>query len=185
MKDILAAQRYAKALFELCWEIRKDEEAEAELESISAALKGEPSLEKFLTNPSIDLASKKKLLGRIYASDDNRVYSLLLNFLLVLFKKNRFYLIHQICLEFKKISDEAQGQGVAEIHSAVDLKPEARQAIVNRLEKIAGYKITVKNFVNPSLIGGVSVKIRNKVIDDTVANRIFSIKKELTKIHSI
>jgi F-type H+-transporting ATPase subunit delta len=113
------------------------------------------------------------------------VRDILLNFFLVLFEKNRFYLIHEIAVHFKRVSDEAQGQGVAEISTAVPLKADAQAAIVNRLEKIAGYKITVRNKVDPSLIGGVMVKVRNKVIDDTVAAKILSIRKELTTSQSI
>ena len=181
----MAAHRYARALFEIARELHKDVEIEAELDSIAAALKSAPEIQKFLTNPRLGLQQKKKFLGLIYQERNHEVYEVLLNFFLVLFEKGRFYLIHEIALEFKRVADQAQGQGTAEIHSAVKLKPEAERAIVSRLEKIAGYKITVKNFVDASLIGGVAVKIRNKVIDDTVLNRVRAIKKELTKIHSI
>lgn len=184
-KDLLAAHRYAKALFEIARELHQDEEIEAELDSISAALKAAPQIEKFLTNPGLNLQEKKKFLGRIYQERNHEVYEILLNFFLILFEKSRFYLIHEVAVEFKRVADEAQGQGTAEIRSAAALKPEHERAIVSRLEKIAGYKITVKSFIDPSLIGGVAVKIRNKVIDDTVLNKIRSIKKELTKIHSI
>ena len=182
VKDLLAAQRYARALFEIARDLRRDEEIEAELETLSAAMKADPAIERFLSNPGLSLEDKKKFLGRLYRESSNEM---LLNFFLVLFEKNRFYLIHDIALEFKRVADEAQGQGVAEIRSAVALKPEAQKAIVNRLEKIAGYKITVKSVVDPALIGGVAVKVRNKVIDDTVSNKIQTIKKELTKIQSI
>ena len=184
-KDLLAAHRYARALFEIARELYKDEEIEAELVSISQALRSTPQIEKFLTHPGLGIAEKKKFLNRIYQEQKHGVYEILLNFFLVLFEKNRFYLIHDIAVEFKRVADEMQGQGTVEIRSAVTLKPESERAIVSRLEKIAGYKITVKSFVDPSLIGGVSVKMNNKVIDDTVLNKLRSIKKELTKIHSI
>jgi len=185
VKDLLAAHRYARALFEIARELHKDEEIEAELESISKALRSAPQIERFLSNPGLGLQDKKKFLGRIYQERIHGIYEVLLNFFLMLFEKGRFYLIHEIAVEFKRVADQAQGQGTAEIRSASALKPEAERAIVSRLEKIAGYKITVKSLVDPSLIGGVTVKIRNKVIDDTVVNKIRSIKKELTRIHSI
>ena len=185
VKDLLAAQRYARALFEIAREMHKDEEIEAELETLSAAMKADPAIERFLSNPGLGLEDKKKFLGRLYQERKHEFYEILLHFFLVLFEKNRFYLIHDIAVEFKRVADEAQGQGVAEIRSAMALKSEAQQAIVNRLEKIAGYKITVKSVVDPALIGGVAVKVRNKVIDDTVSNKIQMIKKELTKIQSI
>ncbi len=195
VKDLLAAHRYARALFEIARDMHQDEVIEAELESLASALKSSPEIEKFLTNPRLKVEEKKSFLGRIYQalpakpemklSGQEPVRDILLNFFLVLFEKNRFYLIHEIAVHFKRVADEAQGQGVAEICTAVPLKADAQAAIVNRLEKIAGYKITVRNKVDPSLIGGVMVKVRNKVIDDTVRYKIEQFKKELTKVQSI
>ena len=185
VKDFLAAQRYAKALFEIARELHRDEEIEAELESLSAALKSDGRLEKFLTNPALRIDEKKAVLLRLYQERNQEIYEHLMNFFLILFEKNRFFLVHEIAVQFKRIADEAQGQGVAEVRSATPLKIEAEKAIVSRLEKMAGYKITVHSVVDPSLIGGVMVKVRNKVIDDTVKNKIHLFKKELTKLGSI
>ncbi len=205
MKDLLVAQRYAQALFEIARELEQDEAIEAELESISLALQQAPEIEKFFSNPALKTEQKRKLLQHIYLEmtglsmaptdvprsrdcgqeSNSQAYNILLNFFSILFEKTRFYLIHEIAFYFKKIADEAQGQGVADICSAFALKPDAEKQIVNRLEKIAGYKITVKSVVDPSLIGGVVVKVRNKIFDDSVKNKIHLIRTELTKIQSI
>lgn len=184
-KDLLAAHRYAQALFEIARDMHQDQLIESELESISAALKQTPRIEKFLANPSLTTDQKRKLLERIYQEHRNETYEILINFFTILFEKNRFYLIHDISVHFKKIVDEARGQGVAEIRSASNIKPDAEKRIVSRLEHIAGYKIQVKKIVDPTLIGGVVVKIRNNVIDNSVVNKIRLIKKELTKIQNI
>ena len=185
VKDMLAARRYAQALFELARELNKDEEIEAELESLSASLTSDPKLEKFLTNPGMRVELKKEVLEKLYRDKDQQVYRYLRNFYLVLFEKNRFYLIHEIARDFRRIADEAQGQGIAEIRSASPLTEAHRQAIVSRIERIAGKKMVVWSEVDPSLLGGVRVKIGNKVIDDTVKNKLQIFKKELTKIQSI
>ena len=184
-KDLLAAHRYAQALFDIARDLHQDEVVEAELDSISAALKKSSDIEKFLANPSLKTEQKRKFLQRIYQETDHPIYEILVNFFTILFEKNRFYLIHDIAVYFKRIADEAQGQGVAEIRSAVPIGHDSEKRIASRLEKLAGYKITVKSIVDPSLIGGVLVKVRNRVIDDTVKYKIQSIKKELTKIQSI
>ena len=185
VKDLLAAQRYAQAMFEIARELHQDEAVEVELDSVAAALKSSPTLEKFLANPAVKTDDKRKFLQRIYQERNQPIDEILLNFFTVLLEKGRFYLIHEIAVYFKKIADEAQGQGTAEIRSASPLKSEAEKQIVNRLEKIAGYKISVKSVVDPSLVGGVLVKVRNKVIDDSVKSKIQQMKKELTKIQSI
>jgi F-type H+-transporting ATPase subunit delta len=185
VKDLLAAHRYAQALFEIARELHQDEQVEAELEAVSTALKNSPPIEKFLANPALKTDQKRKFLQRIYQERNHEIYEVLLNFFTILFEKNRFYLIHEIAVHFKRIADEAQGQGVAEIRSASALKPEAARQIANRLEKLAGYKIAVVHTVDPSLVGGVCVRVRNKVIDDSVKHKIQLMQKELTKIRSI
>ena len=194
-KDLLAAHRYAQALFEIARDLHQDEEVEAGLEALSESLRRSPDIERSLANPALKVEEKRRFFERIYQQHPPKagsplavtppVNEVLLNFFTLLFEKGRFYLLHDIAVFFKRSADEAQGQGMAEIRSAVTLKPEAQKLIVHRLEKLAGYKITVNSVVDPSLIGGVLVKVRNNVIDDTVKNKLQLFKKELTKIQSI
>ncbi len=64
MKDLLAASRYAQALFEIARLTHQDEEIEAELDTFSAALKKSPEFEGFFKNPQLDLEQKKKIFLR-------------------------------------------------------------------------------------------------------------------------
>ena len=180
-----AANRYAAALFEIAQITHADTEIEEELESFAVALKKSPLIEKFLNNPSFRLEEKRRFLGRIYQERVRDFYEVLLNFFTILLEKNRFNLIHEIAVEFKKIADEKRGIGAAEIRTAVPLESRLEQEIVSRLERIAGYKIRVKKEIDPALLGGVVVKIRNKVLDGSVRNRINLLKKELTSIRTV
>lgn len=185
VKDLLVADRYATALFEIARVLHKDEEIEAELESLSRALQDDPALEKSFANPSLKAEEKRKFLQKIYQERKEPFYETLLDFFSLLFEKDRFNMIHAIAVSFKRIADEAQGQGVAEIRSAVPLSQVSEAAIVSRLEKIAGYKIVVKKEVDPSLVGGVVVKVKNKIIDGSVRYKIDMMKSELMKIRNI
>lgn len=185
VKDLLVADRYAAALFEIARLMHKDEEIEAELENLSNALKSSSDLEKTLANPHLKTDQKRKFLQKLYQERKEPFYETLLDFFTLLFEKNRFNLIHEIAVSFKRIADEAQGQGIAEIRSAVPLDANRESQIVSRLEKIAGYKIEVKRQVDPALVGGVVVKIKNKIIDGSIQYQIDRIKKELTRVRSI
>ena len=185
MKDLLAADRYAQALFEIARMTHKDEEIQEELEAFSAALKSSADIEKFLTNPQLTAEQKKNLLSRIYQERNHEIYEILLNFFMILFEKNRFNLIHEITASFKRIADEAKGQGLAEIKTAVPLDARSETAIVSRLETLAGYKIAVKKEVDPTLIGGVVIRLKNKVFDGSVRHKIDLLTKELLKAQTI
>lgn len=185
-KDLLAAHRYAAALFELAGEAGADEYVEAALESLSAALKADPAAERYLGNPSLDQAQKRRVLERIFPPQaDGKIDAMLVKFVLLLFRKNRFYLIHDVARHFRKIADESQGQGVVEISSATPMDQAQRAAIVLRIERLSGKKMVVRSDVDASLLGGVIVKIGNRVIDDSVKTKISNFKKELTKVQSI
>ena len=184
-KDLLASHRYAQAMFEIANEAGEDEYVELELEALSTALKNAPEIERSLGNPALGPAEKRHILTRIFLNKGSKMDAQIVRFLLLLFQKNRFYLIHDVAAHFRKIADESQGQGVAEIRSAAALKPEQRAAIVSRIEKISGKKMTVEAKVDESLIGGVVVKLGNRVIDDSARTKVGNFRKELTKIQSI
>ena len=156
-----------------------------ELESFSAALKRSPEIEKFFLNPVFANEEKGKFLKKIYPGRIHANFEILFNFLMVLLEKKRFHLIHEILQEFKRIVDEKRGMGTAEIKTAVPLEPHREREMVSQLEKIAGYKIRVKKEVDPALVGGVVVKIRNKILDGSVKHRIDLLKKELTRIRTV
>jgi F-type H+-transporting ATPase subunit delta len=185
VKDLLAAERYARAFFDIARLVHQDMELEEELGALSEALKASPDTQKFLENPNVKVEVKRRLLEKIYQGRQHPVYEEFLNFLTLLFEKNRFDLIHEITESFKRIADEAQGEGTAEIASAVALDQNTENRIVSRLEKIAGYKINVKREVNPALIGGVVIKIKHKVLDGSVKGRLEKIKRQLIRIGNV
>ena len=185
VKDLLVAERYARALYEIARTLHCDDKIQDELEAISKALLNDPELERFFDNPYLKTDEKRKFLLKLYQERREDYYETLLDFYTVLFEKNRFALIHEINKSFKRISDEAKGQGVAEIHSAVPLSAGQETSIVNRLQEIAGYKIMIKKEVDPSLVGGVVVKIKNKILDGSVKFKIESLKKELMSVRGI
>ncbi len=177
MKDLLAAQRYAKALFELTRPERLDEAVEAELVALSQALKTSPEIESFLLNPRLRFEEKKRFLERLYpAGPTSKVLN---GFFALLFEKHRFDLVHEIAVAYKKIADEAQGQALAQIKSASPLSSEHEGALVARLERIAGRTLTVRKEVDPALIGGVSVRIGHRVLDGSVRRGLDRLRQEL------
>lgn len=183
MNDRLAANRYAQAAFEIAHAERRDQEVEDELQSLSASLKANPALEKKLLSPNLSLDEKKAIVKALYAASPNR--KIMTGILSVIFEKGRFSLIHEVAEGFKRISDLSQGEGLAEIVTAVPLDPAKEKAMAQKLESIAGCKLVIQKSVDPSLIGGVTVKIRNKVFDGSVRGNLDRLKKELTQIKSV
>ncbi len=184
IKDLLAGERYARAVFEIASTMGRDKEIGEELENFCAALESNSGFKRLFSSPFLKIEQKRVFLEKIYPRS-GAVSGLLLDFLTVLFEKDRFSLIDEIALNFKRISDEAQGQAVAQICSAAPLAVVQEAAIVKRLEEISGYKIVVKKEVDASLIGGVVVKIKNRIINGSVRHQIDYMKNELIKISGV
>ena len=185
MIDTVAAQRYARALFEISREAGRDQWVEDELEAFSAALKGSEELQSFLESPKVSAEEKRKLLEKISPASGDAVAQVLNKFFALLLKKNRFTLIHEIAVAFKRISDEAQNEAMAEIKTAVPLTGDLERQMVSRLEKMTGAKIAVKKEVDPRLIGGVSVRMNNKILDGSIYSKIQSLKRQLVSARTI
>ncbi len=184
MKDVIAAGRYARALFEMARASGKDQDVEDALETFSKALLTAPDVEKVFRNPELRTETKIEWIGKVYPSKSREaeVDTLLRKFYSLLIKKGRFDLIHEIAREYKTISDKAQGESTAFIQSAVPLSAEKIAAIVSRLERFTGDKIVQKHEVRPELIGGVLVRIGNRVFDGSVKHKIDRLKKELITV---
>ena len=177
MKDMLAAERYAQALFELVKATGDDADVEAQLVAFAAALKKDANLEEFFLNPSYSVEQKRQTIEKLYPKNET-----LVRFFTVLLERNRFILIHEVAGCFKKIADRFQNEGTVQIQTAVPLSGASETAIVSKIQKLAGFKVTVKKEVDPKLIGGVVVRFYNKVLDGSVKNKIDNLRKELTKI---
>lgn len=181
MNELVIADRYASALFEIARSSGEEAAIGAELSSFAAALKASPELEKFFQNPHFSLEDKEKTLKDLYQKHAGPAQHTLVRFFALLLKKHRFYLVYDVSSIYKKIVDESHEEAVVHIQSAVLLPSEAKRQIVSRMERIAGSAIDVRQEVVPSMIGGVIVRFRNKVLDGSVKNKIRFFQKELTK----
>lgn len=177
MNGLVIAGRYAAALFEIVQPLGEDGTVEAELLSFSAALKSSRDLEKFFLNPQFSIEEKSQTLRNLYRKNFGKAQDALALFFELLLKKHRFHLVHDIAVIFKKIADDSQKQATLVIQSAVPLSAAAEREIVSRAEKISGAKVEVKKEIVPSIIGGVVVRFRNKVLDGSVRNKLQLFKR--------
>lgn len=186
MADLVAAECYARALYEIAVETDQDVKIGDELRQFAEGLDESPEMERFLLNPRFPIEEKRKFLMRLYPSrGQDGLKAVMLDFLTVLLKKHRIDLAREIASAFRRISDQARGEATVEIHSAMPLNDRQEQQIVSRLEKIAGYKIEVKKSVEPLLIGGVMVKLGHRVIDGTARRQLEMFRKDLKEIRKI
>jgi F-type H+-transporting ATPase subunit delta len=169
-----SARRYARAVFELEGEGRMDD-TRAELE-IFAVLGRNPQIVAYLHNPKISYDDKVSLLheriGSMSATVKHLVY--------LLVTKNCVNMLPDIADEYENMVDEYHGIERAEIVTAIPIDDKARENLSRRLSDITGKKVIIEaEKVDPSLIGGIMVKVAGKLIDGSTQGRLAELKKEL------
>ena len=174
------SEEYALDLFSLAYEAKQVEEIRTELKKTLALLQKEPKIIEILQNPIMVIEEKNAFLEQIFS---NQVSDVLTNFLIDLLGEGAFEQLDEI----EHIYDQAVKQyledylGVVEgeVHSAVPLTKEQLKELIEALKKKLDKEVRLTTFVDPTLIGGYRVNIRNKVYDDTIKMQLNQLKESL------
>lgn len=177
-QDALASV-YARSLFQLAEQAGgqdKIEEVNDELEQILELTRRDPVFAEFLTSPIVDAKARADSLRRIL---DGRVTDLTLRFLLVLNNKGRLPKFESIAEAYSSLMQEAFGRIEVDVHTAGELGPEAVEAIRTRVRDALGREPVLHTYVDPSMIGGVRLRIGDRLIDGSVSRRLRRLRDEL------
>lgn len=175
----LVSKTYSEALFEVALEENKVELFLEELEFIVDTFKTYPDFYELFKSPRIKVDEKKKIIEEVFS---DKLSSEMNNFLKIVLDKRRGYYIEHIKSEYENLYNDHKGIIKAVATTAVALSEEEQNSLKERLEEITGKNIKLTNKVDKSLIGGVLVKLGDKVIDGTVKARLDDLKEDLAKI---
>jgi len=176
----LIAQAYGEALYELAVEENKVSELTDEARSLKAAFSDGDDFLRFVKHPQITKEEKVKVIedslkGKV--SDD------MVGFLKLIVEKDRTTEIIPIFDYFIKAVDDLMGIGNARVSTPLQLSETQKENIEKRLLDTTDYKeMHIEYEVDPSLIGGMIVRIGDRVVDSSIKTRLYELKKDLTKI---
>jgi F-type H+-transporting ATPase subunit delta len=172
-----AAKRYAKAVFDLANESGELEKVTNEFRELGATVEGSPELKGALGNPMVDAAQRKAVMKAIL--DRSNVSVLTKNSVLFITDHRRSDVLPQIADELSRLSDAKAGRIQAEVTSAAALSEPQYQRVSAALEKLTGQKISLARKVDATLIGGVVVRVGDRVFDGSVATRLRELRTAL------
>ncbi len=174
-----AVERYGKALFELAVEESQLDRFVAELKEIYKLLENHTDLVKLLNHPRIQEGDKKDLMKRIL---DNQVSPLILNFIMLLIDKGRESLLKDIIKFFQRLAKEARGILEVQVLTALELTSDNQAKLSAKLQEFTGKVVDLQVTVDPTLIGGLRLRIGDQVIDGSVQRHLERIKENLAQI---
>ena len=175
-RDLVVAKRYAKALFELASEQKIVSEVEAQLKLVSGALEQDEAIQKFLSLPSIEPKKKVALLQSAFG---DKVSSVVLNTIELLINRGRQDVIGAVYAAFTKIAGDALGQAHATVYTAQQLSAEELAGVAAQFGQITGKTIIAEQVAQPDLLGGIQVRIGDRLYDGSLSGKLDRLQKSL------
>ncbi|MEK7467672.1 MAG: ATP synthase F1 subunit delta [Planctomycetota bacterium] len=177
MNERTVARRYAMALISLADQGKAVEAIETEILQIADSWRGSLDLRRAMTHPLITTKAKKDLFRQAFPG----LSKLMGDFLDRLIEKKRTSCIPDIAEIFDDLADRYAGVVRMTVESAVPLSDAQKTKLHGKLVTLSqGRKVELDAKVNPALLGGVRLRVRDSVVDDTVAGRLKGLKELLT-----
>jgi F-type H+-transporting ATPase subunit delta len=169
MRDTTIARNYAQALLALA---RKAGDLQAwgrMIDDVAAAMERDDRLRRFLEAPQISAEAKNAVLAKAY---EDRAPRLFLRYLQRLVMNRRQMLIPEIANEYRDLVDEVEGRVHAQVTVAKPIDEGERVAIGRQLSQTIGKPVVPQVRVNPNIMGGIIVRIGDRVMDGSVRRRL-------------
>ena len=171
------AERYAGALFELAKANNEVAKVEASLDRFVGAVRNSADLRRFVLSPVFSGADQQQGLGAILKSAG--ITGLVRDFLLVLARNRRLFAIEGVVKSFKKLSAGDRGEIEADVISAVPLTKAQAEDLIGTLRQKLGKTPKLTATVDPSLLGGLIVRIGSQMIDTSLRTKLKNLEKAM------
>ena len=176
----LVSTTYGEALFELAVEEGREEEFLSEVAQLKSLLDENPDFGKLMNHPKILKEEKLKVLEEVFGG---RISKELLGFLHLVVSKDRYGDIDAILDFFISEVKKLKGIGIAHVTTAADLNEAKKKEIEAKLLATTSFqKMEMHYQVDEDLIGGMVIRIGDRVVDSSVRTKLFELQRELLKV---
>ncbi len=176
----LVSKTYGEALFELAHEEDKASMMLEEIQSVRQILESNPEFRKLMLHPGIPKQEKLELVDEVFKG---RTSDEITGFLRIVVDKERFGDLESIFQYFIDKEKEFQGIGVAYVSTPKPLDLEGKSMVKNKLLETTDFKTIEMHYdVKPDLIGGMVIRIGDRVVDSSIKSRLNDLTKELLEL---
>jgi F-type H+-transporting ATPase subunit delta len=176
MSNSMVAKRYALALLNIAKETGSLGVIEEELRVVKEVVQYNPELKAILNSSKLSIAKKKEIIKNAFTSVNVNV----LNTLLILIDRHREDQIVNLANEFLELANEEMGIAEAEVYSTRALTDAEREAISTVFAaKIGKKSLKIENIVDSNLLGGVRLRIGNRIYDGSLRGKLDRLERKL------
>jgi F-type H+-transporting ATPase subunit delta len=173
-----SARRYAEAAFEIAQAQGNAAIWLAQLERAAAAAADERSARQ-LANPQLPFEVRLRAIVEVGGASGRKALPQVANLLALLLRRRRLDVLPATAREFRRLQNRSQGIVEASVVSAAPLEAREMRQIRGRLEAIAGARVEVETSVDPSLLGGIQVRLGDRLLDGSVRGRLERLRAAL------
>ncbi len=171
---------YAEALLELAVEEDKIEIFSEEVKAVKQALAENIEFGKLMRHPGIVKQEKEKILEQIWGGRISREVT---GLMLLLLEKGHYEQVSLVLDYFLKKVRERQRIGIAYIKTAILLSEKQKEKVIERLLETTTYHSLETHFdVDESIIGGMIIRIDNRILDSCIKTRLERLSRQLLKL---
>lgn len=175
----LAANVYSEALFGLALEEGRIDELQDQLKVLCVLVTDNPEFLEFLVTPKISKEEKRDFVDAVLG---DKLSQEIVNLIKVLIDKKRASEILDIVDVFDRSVLKHKGMVSASAYTAVPLNAEELEALKAKLVKLTGKAINLENIIDATVIGGIRLKVGDRVIDGSLKRRLEDLTDNLAQL---
>ncbi|MBO7252081.1 MAG: ATP synthase F1 subunit delta [Oscillospiraceae bacterium] len=169
---------YGESLYELAKEETLTKLIGEQLSALQEAFLQEPDFIRLLSSPNLTKAERCQILDDSFRS---KVHLYVLNFLKILTEKNYIRYFSDCCDAYAARYNQDNGILIVTAVTAVALSPSQTEKLTQKLTRITGKEIALKNRIDSTVLGGMRLDYDGQRLDDTVSHRMDAIRDLLEK----
>jgi F-type H+-transporting ATPase subunit delta len=174
------AGRYASALFELAEDAGQVDAVGRGLKAFDAMIEGSEDLARLVRNPVF--TADQQLAAVSTLMDKAGIGGLAGNFIRLLATKRRLFAFRDMVRAYQAIADAKAGVVRAEVTVAETLSDKNRKSVQDALRAVTGKSVEIAERVDPSIIGGLIVKLGSRMVDSSLRTKLNSLKIAMKEV---
>jgi F-type H+-transporting ATPase subunit delta len=174
------AERYARSLFDLALEAKAVDAVDKDLAQVERMLSGSADMKRLIESPVFSADDQFRAISAI--ADKAGLKGLVGNFLKVAAKNRRLFAVPGMIKAYRQIAAAQRGEASAEVTSAHELDAAQLAELKATLKEVAGKDVAIAVTVDPSLLGGLVVKMGSRQIDTSLRTKLNSLKLALKEV---
>ncbi len=171
------AKVYSEALFDVAKQKRELDEIQTQLGQFADAVERDHDLQVFFFSPYFSSAEKREGIAKAVSGANPE----LVNFLELLAEKHRMPALFRIRARFDELWDRENERLEVTVTSAIALEPAVVESIGAEIERKTQKTIELRSEVDESIIGGLVLRVGNRVLDASVRSRLEKLRREVAQ----